>query len=105
MEIHLVDESPQGGRDILARCPLIPGREVMTIAVEVKHRPVIDRPTIQMSLHQNRRFPALMFVTSGRFTSGVIKEAASHENRMRLYLKDGVAIRDMISAYDGAFTP
>jgi len=99
MEIHLVRESPQGGRDIIARGELIPGMEPLTIAVEVKHMDLVDRPLIQQALYQNRHFPALMFVTSGRFTSGVIKEARMPTNRMRLFLKDGVAIRDLIKSY------
>src|SRR5204862_671414 len=71
MEIHLVREKPQGGRDIIARGELVPGLEVITIAVEVKHRAVVDRPDLQAAIHQNRCFPALLFVTSGRFTAGV----------------------------------
>lgn len=98
MEIHSVTESPQGGRDIIARAHLVPG-EVLTIAVEVKHRPVVDRQELHTFLHQNAPFPALMLVTSGRFTAGVIREAAKPENRLRLFLKDGIAIRDMIGAY------
>lgn len=99
MEIHRVKENPQGGRDIIARAELVPGAEIITIAIEVKHRAVIDRPIIQQSIQQNRHFPALMLVTSGRFTGGVIKEVAKPENRMRVILKDGVAIRDMIQTY------
>lgn len=98
MTIHMVKESPQGGRDIIARSEVVPG-EPITIAIEVKHKCVVDRTEVQMALQQNRFFPALMFVTSGRFTTGVIREAASAENRMRLYLKDGVAVRDMMSRF------
>lgn len=47
MEIHLVTESPQGGRDIIARGELIPGIEPLTIAVEVKHRRTVARPEVQ----------------------------------------------------------
>ena len=96
MEIHCVRESPQGGRDIIARSQLVPNSEVVTIAIEVKHRDVVDRPLVQQALYQNRHFPALMFVTSGRFTSGVIREASKPENRLRLFLKDGIAMREMI---------
>jgi len=98
MEVHSVTESPQGGRDIIARAELVPG-EVITIAVEVKHRKVVDRPILHTALHQNAHFPALMLVTSGRFTAGVIKEAKKPTNTLRLFLKDGVAIRDMIKNY------
>lgn len=99
MEIHVVRENPQGGRDIIARTQLIPGAEILTIAVEVKHRTTVDRPILQQSLHQNRHFPALMLVTSGRFSTGVIREASLPENRMRLVLRDGVAIRELIQNY------
>lgn len=98
MEIHSVAESPQGGRDIIARTQVVPG-EILTIAVEVKHRGLVDRPILHTALHQNSHFPALMLVTSGRFTAGVIREAEQHGNRLRLFLKDGVAIRDMIKNY------
>ena len=99
LDIHVVKENPQGGRDIVARGELVPGAELVTIAVEVKHRRYVDRPEVQKALHQNRMFPALMFVTSGRFSAGVLREATLPENRMRLFLKDGVAIRDLISTY------
>ena len=98
MEIHSVQSTPQGGRDLIARVLIAPG-EVLTIAVEVKHRKLIDRPILHTALHQNANFPALMLVTSGRFTAGILQEARRPENRMRLFLKDGVAIRDMIAAY------
>jgi hypothetical protein len=99
MEIHLVTENPQGGRDIIARAPAMAGIELATIAIEVKHRDVIDRPILQQAIQQNNHFPSLMLVTSGRFTAGVVREAAKPENRMRVSLKDGVAIRDMIKSY------
>jgi len=99
MEIHVVRDSPQGGRDIIARSELVPGKEVLTIAVEVKHRPFVNRPVLQQALFQNRHFPALMLVTSGRFSAGVIREAKKTDNRLRVFLKDGVAIRDLILSY------
>lgn len=99
MEIHMADQVPQGGRDIIARAELVPGGEIITIAVEVKHRDVIDRPLVQQALQQNSHFPALLYVTSGRFTTGVLREAQRPDNRMRLMLKDGVAIRDLIKSY------
>ncbi|TKB23071.1 restriction endonuclease [Desulfopila sp. IMCC35006] len=64
MEIHLVKESPQGGRDIVGRIFIPELNEALSIAVEVKHREVVDRPLVQTALYQNRQFPALMFVTS-----------------------------------------
>jgi hypothetical protein len=99
LEVHLVRESPQGGRDILARGELIPGQEPITMAVEVKHKEVVDRPDVQTALWQNRHFPALLFVTSGRFTSGVLEEKNLDENRFRLFLKDGAALGDLIRDY------
>ena len=99
MEIYINKNVPQGGRDIFARGHLVPGSELITIAIEVKHREYVDRPEIQKALHQNRAFPALLFVTSGSFSAGVIREAELPEYRMRLFLKDGVAVRDLIKCY------
>lgn len=99
LKIHKIVESPQGGRDIIARGELIPGEEPITIAVEVKHKKVVDRPDLEKALWQNRRFPALMFVTSGRFTAGVLKEKSLPENRLRLFLKDGDALGDVIRGF------
>jgi len=50
-------------------------------------------------LYQNSAYPALLFVTSGRFTGGVFEEKARECNKLRLYLKDGVALGDMIKLY------
>ena len=105
LEIHLVRETPQGGRDIVARGELIPGQEPITMAVEVKHRKVVDRPEVQKALWQNREYPALLFITSGRFTSGVIEEKSLSENRLRLFLKDGEALGDMIRDYSYVSSP
>ena len=99
LEIHMVRESPQGGRDIIVRGELIPGEEPLTMAVEVKHKRVVDRPQVQAAIYQNRGFPALMFVTSGRFTAGVLREKALAENKLRLFLKDGDALGDLIRNY------
>ncbi len=99
MQIHVVRESPQGGRDIIARGEIIPGFEPLTIAVEVKHRPVVDRPEVQLALQQNRHFPALLFVTSGRFSAGVIREARQPEHTMRLFLQDGIAVREILKTF------
>jgi hypothetical protein len=96
MKIHVVKESPQGGRDVVAYGELIPGFEPVTLAVEVKHKGVVNRPEVQMALWQNRHFPALLFVTSGRFSSGVISEGRLAENRMRLHLWDGVTLHRLI---------
>jgi hypothetical protein len=98
MEVHEARDSPQGGRDILARIQIAPG-EILSVAVEVKHQKVVDRPELQTALYQNSHFPALMLVTSGRFSAGAILEARKPENRMRVFLRDGVAIRDLLRAY------
>jgi hypothetical protein len=96
LEIHVVKENPQGGRDIIARGELIPGQEPITLAVEVKHRPIVGRGEVQKALWQNRQWPALLFVTSGRFTGGVLREKSLPENQLRLFLKDGEALGDLI---------
>lgn len=83
----------------MARGELIPGQEPLTIAVEVKHRSVVDRPEIETALWQNRSFPALLFAISGRFTAGVFEEKSLPENQLRLFLKDGVALGDMLRDY------
>ncbi len=66
------------------------------MAVEVKHRPIVDRPQVELALQQNKEYPALVFVTSGRFTAGVLQEKAKEENRFRLFLKDGAAVGDLV---------
>jgi hypothetical protein len=99
LKIYKVRESPQGGRDLIARGTLIPGEEPLEMAVEVKHRRVVDRPEVQLALYQNRVYPALLFVTSGRFSAGVFDEKALGENRFRLFLKDGLALGDLVRAH------
>ncbi|HMS10570.1 MAG TPA: restriction endonuclease, partial [Pyrinomonadaceae bacterium] len=99
MEIHVVRENPQGGRDVIARGELIPGMDVVSIAIEVKHKKVVNRPDLQLAIQQNHHFPALMFITSGEFSSGVIQEANRTDNRLRLFLKNGVALRELIRTY------
>jgi Restriction endonuclease len=101
MDVYRVTERPQGGRDLLARGELIPGEEPVTIAVEVKHNAIVNRPEVEMALWQNKMFPALLFVTSGRFSSGVLTEKRKAENQLRLFLKDGVALEDLVRRYAG----
>jgi hypothetical protein len=106
LEIHVVRERPQGGRDLIARGELIPGEEPSYLAVEVKHKSVVQRPEVQAALWQNRAYPALLVVTSGVFSAGVLREKALAENRFRLVLKDGDALNDMIRRYlDHEFAP
>lgn len=99
LKVYKVREHPQGGRDLIARGVLIPGEEEIEMAVEVKHKSVVDRPEVELALYQNRGYPALLFVTSGRFTAGVFEEKALKENRFRLFLKDGVALSDLATRY------
>jgi len=99
LKVYKVRQSPQGGRDLIARGTLIPGEEPIEMAVEVKHRNVVDRPDVQMALYQNKAYPALLFVTSGRFSAGVFKEKAREENRFRLFLKDGLAVGDLVRTH------
>jgi hypothetical protein len=101
LEIYKVRQSPQGGRDLIARGVLIPGEEPIQMAVEVKHRRIVDRPELQLALYQNRCYPALIFAASGRFTAGVFEEKAIRENHFRLFLKDGVAIGEMVRVHFG----
>lgn len=99
LDVYVVKDHPQGGRDIVARGELIPGQEPIQMAVEVKHKATVDRPDVQTALWQNRMYPTLLFVTSGRFTSGVLREKQLPENRLRLFLKDGIALGDLIRDY------
>ena len=99
MDVYRLTTRPQGGRDLLARGELIPGEEPVTIAVEIKHKDVVYRPAVEAALWQNRAFPALLFVTSGRFSAGVLNEKRKEENRFRLFLKDGEAVGDLLKSY------
>jgi hypothetical protein len=99
LQVYKVREVPQGGRDLIARGSLIPGEEPIEMAVEVKHRPTVNRPEVQLALAQNRAYPAILFVTSGRFSAGVFEEKAREENRFRLFLKDGFAIGDLVRTH------
>ncbi len=99
LRVYKVREVPQGGRDLVARGSLVPGEEPVEMALEVKHRRVVDRQEVQLALYQNRAYPALLFVTSGRFTAGVLKEKLAEEHRFRLFLKDGLAVGDMVRTH------
>ncbi|HDY76212.1 MAG TPA: restriction endonuclease, partial [Candidatus Marinimicrobia bacterium] len=98
IEIHKVVERPQGGKDLIARGELIPG-EPMYMAVEIKHSDKVGVGQVRSALKATENYPALLFVTSGRFTSGVINEKRKHSNQLRLFLKDGVALGNMIRQY------
>jgi hypothetical protein len=96
-----VDVTPRtndGGRDILARGELVPGEPTL-LAVEVKHMNVVNIGDVREALWANRRFPAVMVATSGRFAAGVVRERTDPDNRFRLMLKDGVALGQWIKEY------
>lgn len=96
LQVYPVKCNPQGGRDLIAQGRLFPDSDPITIAVEVKHRQIVGRPVLATALSQNRLFPAIMLVTSGRFTSGVIMEKHAPDNHFRLFLKDGESLESMI---------
>lgn len=98
LEIYLTPQSRDGGRDIVARGELFPG-EPITLAVEVKHKAKVGTPDLDRSLKANEDFPALMLATSGKFSAGVIKEQQRNRNKLRLILKDGMALSQWIKAY------
>lgn len=96
-----VDVTPRtgdGGRDIVARGELIPGEPAL-LAVEVKHMQVVNVGEVREALWANRRFPAVMVATSGRFAAGVVRERHDPDNRFRLLLKDGVALGQWVREY------
>jgi len=98
MEISLTAPGADGGRDIIARGELLPG-ELTTLAVEVKHKRIVNIDDVRARLHANKDFPLLMFVTSGRYAAGVIEEKNRDGNYLRLILKDGVGLRQWVSDY------
>ncbi len=98
LAIHVTPRNRDGGRDIIARGELISG-EPMLLAVEVKHMRVVDIGEVREALWANRRFPAVMVATSGRFTAGVVNESRDPDNRFRLRLKNGVALSQWIREY------
>jgi hypothetical protein len=98
MEVAVTERSNDGGRDVVARGELIPGEPIL-LAVEVKHRAVVPVSELRQALWANRRFPALLFVTSGRLSAGVYRERRQSESALRLYLKDGHGLQQWISQY------
>jgi hypothetical protein len=101
MKVHLTPYSHDGGRDIIAMGELIPG-EPTTLAVEVKQKSVVGVRDLRDALWANRAFPALLFVTSGRFSAGVIRERQHGGMGLRLLLKDGVGLRQWLDSYVSA---
>ena len=97
MEVFVNKQHPQGGRDIIGKFKI--GNETVSIAIEVKHRKLVDMPLLANFQKQNEKFPLLYLVTSGRFSAGVINESLKNENRMRLKLHDGLALKSLIQTY------
>jgi len=98
LQVQVTPRSADGGRDILARGELVPG-EPTTLAVEVKQMAVVGVDEIRSALYANRKFPIVLMATAGRFSAGVLRERGHEDNRLRLLLKDGVALSQWISAY------
>ena len=98
MQIHVTAKSHDDGRDIIARGELISG-EPAVIAVEVKQKPIVGLADVQRAVKANEDFPSLMIATSGRFTSGVIREKTQSRHELRLFLKDGVALSQWVDTY------
>ena len=98
LKIYVTPKSRDGGRDIVAQGELVSG-EHMSIAVEVKQKPVVGIADVQRALKANEDFPSLMIVTSGRFSSGVVREKQRSRHELRLFLKDGIALSQWIDAY------
>jgi len=97
MQVILNKDVPQGGRDIIGR--FHNGFEFVNVAIEVKHKPYIDKPVLSSFIHQNRMFPLLYLITSGKFSAGVINETKSFENRLRVKLYDGTSVKSLLNMY------
>ena len=88
LQVYVTPRSGDGGRDIVARGELVPG-EPITMAVEVKQKPVVGIADVQRALRANEDFPVLLMATAGRFSAGVVQERNRNRNHLRLLLKDG----------------
>jgi hypothetical protein len=97
-EITLTPRSSDGGRDVVARGEFIPG-EPSLLAVEVKQMELVGVGELREALWANRHFPALLIATAGRFSAGLIREARGEDSRLRLILKDGMALQQWIDSY------
>jgi hypothetical protein len=97
MQIILNKNIPQGGRDIIGR--FNNGFEFTNVAIEVKHQPYIDKPVLSSFIQQNRMFPLLYLITSGKFSAGVVNESNMFENKLRIKLYDGNAVKSLLNMY------
>jgi hypothetical protein len=98
LQVSATPRAKDGGRDLIARGELIPG-EPCLLAVEIKHKAVVGIDEVTSRIHRNKDFPALLFVTTGTFTAGVVREKSKPENFLRLLLKDRTALHQWIRAY------
>ena len=98
MDVYITKRTRDGGRDIIARSETAIG-DPISFAIEVKQKDVVGIEDVRNALKANEHFPALMLATAGRFSSGVIEEKGREGNRLRLMLKDGVAISQWIDTY------
>lgn len=98
LEVYVTPPARDGGRDIVARGELIPG-EPVELAVEVKQKATVGISDVQRALKANEDYPSLLVATAGRFSSGVLFERLESRSRLRLLLKDGIALSQWIDAY------
>lgn len=98
MRVNVTKQTWDGGRDIVAAGELIPGEETI-LAVECKQVPVVGIDHIRRAMWANRDYPALLFATSGRFSGAVLRERQEKGLGLRLYLKDGLGLRQWIDLY------
>jgi hypothetical protein len=98
LQVFVTPRGHDGGRDVIARGELIPGEPTL-LSVEVKQKPTVGIYDVQRALRANEDQPALLVATAGRFSGGVIREKSRERNQYRLFLKDGIALRQWIDSY------
>lgn len=98
LSVSVTKATRDGGRDIIAKGEFFPGLE-STMAVEVTSTETVGIQKVAQALYRNRHYPLLMVATSGRFSSGVVKEKNLQENQMRLILSDSLTIGEWINNY------
>ncbi|HEV2553233.1 MAG TPA: restriction endonuclease [Bosea sp. (in: a-proteobacteria)] len=97
VKIIRTKKTRDGGRDIIALGEIIPGIESQ-LAIEITHRKVVGIDKFAQSAYKNKDFPLFMLVTSGRFSSGIIREVNKPENKLRMIIRDGVSTKSWIRA-------
>jgi len=98
LEIYVTPKTRDGGRDIIARGETLLGEPII-MAIEIKQKSVVGIDDLYRTLKANENYPAIMLVTAGRFSAGVIREKQRDSNNLRLILKDGIALSQWIEAY------